>query len=102
MPTETIHFRVEYSNGAVYHIIASTNVDQMENWNNYFPNQNFNAQNGLASLFMKSDTAVGLEENEKNIFMSGPGQNARTAAFELINRLNQKNHEPSPLFLTEY
>lgn len=100
MPTETIHFRVEYSNGAIYHIIASTNVDPIDNWDTYFPNQHYEAQNGLASLFMKSDTAVGLDENEKNVF--SPGHNARFAAMELINRLNQRNHEPSPLFLTEY
>jgi hypothetical protein len=100
MPTETIHFRVEYSNGAVYHIIASTNVDQMENWNTYFPNQNYEAQNGLASLFMKSEKARDLMRKDKNVFVQNG--NAREAAGILIDRLNVLNKESKPLFEMEY
>lgn len=100
MPTETIHFRVEYSNGAVYHIIASTNVDKMTNWNAYFPNQIYSEKNGLASLFMKSENAQDLFGLNKNVFI--PGGNAQAAAEDLISRLNLLNKESKPLFKMEY
>ena len=100
MPTETIHFRVEYSNGAVYHIIASTNIDQIENWDTYFPNQTYTERNGLASLFSRSDSAADLDDEEKNIFFQRG--TARDAAKQLIEKLNNVNNGKKPLFVTEY
>lgn len=99
MPTETIHFRVEFEGGAIYHIIASSNVEKMEDWSNYF-NDQFTQTNGVASLVMKSDEAKALEENEKNVF--DPEGNAHSAAKKLINILKNKYNGQTPIFCVEY
>lgn len=99
MPQETTHYRIEYPNGSVYHIVASTNVEQMDNWDEYFQVP-FNERNGLASLFMTSDGAKKPKEKEKNLF--DPEGDAHSAAKKLIEKLNELNGVKQPLFSTEY
>lgn len=99
MPKETIHYRIEYKNRAIYHIIASSDVEKGDAWDKYFETP-FKQKNGVASLFLKSDGAPALNEKEKNIYV--PDGDAEEAAEKLINRISKKNNVTEPEFKTRY
>ena len=43
-PRETMHYRVEYEGRIIYHIIASSDVDEIPNWNDFF-HETYNPKN---------------------------------------------------------
>ena len=99
MAYESIAFRIEYKNGAVYHLIASTDVDKMDNFDFYFRGVEYTPYNGLVSLFDCSDNAKQPDEFDRNLFM--PHGTARRAVDLMIERLNKLN-KSEPIFVTEY
>jgi hypothetical protein len=99
MISESIAFRVEYSSGAVYHLLASTDCDNCDEFDDYFRGIEYTPRNGVASVISYSDDAKTLDKYDKNLFM--PHGTARRAAELMIERLNKLN-EAEPLFVTDY
>lgn len=99
MISESIAFRVEYSSGAVYHLLASTDCEKCDGFDDYFRGIEYTPRNGVASLFSWTGNAKPLDEYEKNLFL--PHGTARQAAEMLIERLNKLN-KAEPLFVTDY
>jgi hypothetical protein len=99
MVSETIAYRVQYGSGVVYHLLASTDCDKCDGFDDYFRGIEFTPRNGVASVFSCSDNAKNLGKYERNLFM--PHGTARQAAEQLIERLNKLN-KAEPLFVTDY
>ena len=99
MISESIAFRVEYSSGAVYHLLASTDCDNCDGFDDYFRGIEYTPRNGVASLVSSSENAKTLDKYDQNVFV--PHGTARRAAEQLIERLNKLN-KAEPLFVTDY
>lgn len=99
MVTETIAYRVQYGSGVVYHLLASTDCEKCDGFDDYFRGIEYTPQNGVASVFSCSDNAKKLDRYDQNLFM--PHGTARRAAELMIERLNKLN-KAEPLFITDY
>ena len=99
MISESIAFRVEYSSGAVYHLLASTDCEKCDGFDDYFRGIEYTPRNGVASVVSCSENAKKLDKYDQNLFM--PHGTARRAAEQLIERLNKLN-KAEPLFVIDY
>lgn len=99
MLKESIAYRVDYPNGAVYHLIASTDTERVDCHNEYFRGIEYTPDNGVASFFTCSEGAKRLDKYEQNLFV--PHGTAKVAAEKLIEKLNKLN-DSKPLFVFEY
>lgn len=98
MPSERIRYRVEYAGQVVYCIIASSNVQYRDSWYTYFKDK-YVENNGVASIFMNSEKAPSLQQDEKNVYI--PNGDASMAMDAIIKKLDQINNS-TPLFITKY
>lgn len=90
--------RVEYSNKRIFFIIASSNVNCFDGWNERFA-EPYVTMNGLASIFMRSENAS--EVIVPNSHYYDPNGNADSAAMKLIEIIS-KTIGTEPLFVQRY
>lgn len=96
---ESINFRVQYPNGAVYHLLASSDVKEIENFEKYFRGIPYTQYNGVVSLYSESNAELPPKE-DRNMFL--PNGTARKVAEKYIEEILNKLNNSKPLFITEY
>ena len=99
MISESIAIRVNYGSGVIYHLLASTDCDKCDGFDDYFRGIEYTPRNGVASVFSCSEVAENLDKYDRSVFV--PNGTARRAAEQLIERLNKLN-KAEPISVIDY